>query len=154
MLVVPKPAKVTRPAAFTVAIEVFADTHVIERPMSTAPLASFGVAVSCAVLPMLPFAVAGVTWMEATGAGDDAIAVMLASPTTPSLVAVMLVAPVPVNVTRPVAFTTATEVFALDHVIERPVSTVPLAFFVVATIRTVSVTLPLVDGGVTVTIAT
>ena len=45
----PAPAAVTSPLLFTVATLVFDDDHAMERPVSTAPLASLSVAVACVV---------------------------------------------------------------------------------------------------------
>ncbi len=63
----PAATPVTRPLLLTVASEVLPEVHVITRPVSTFPFASFVVAVSCTVWPAVTLAVAGATVTEATG---------------------------------------------------------------------------------------
>jgi len=67
MVAKPAAAPVTSPFAFTVATAALLVTHVTTRPESGKPLASCGVAVSCATCPTGTFAVAGLTATEATG---------------------------------------------------------------------------------------
>src|SRR5256885_9272391 len=57
----------TKPLELTVATDVLLLAHVIVRPVSEFPLASFGVAVSCAVCPAGTEAEAGLTVTVATG---------------------------------------------------------------------------------------
>ena len=49
IVAVPSPVPVTRPELFTVAAAGLLLAHVIARPPSVDPFASFGVAVSCSV---------------------------------------------------------------------------------------------------------
>src|SRR5205807_8715516 len=63
----------TRPPLLTVATAVLELDHVTVRPESGAPLASFGVAVSCTVWPACTDAEGGVTSTDATGTGVTVI---------------------------------------------------------------------------------
>src|SRR5438445_646478 len=63
----PTATPVTSPVTDTVAIAVFELAHVIARPPSTFPAASFGVAVSCTVPPTYMLGAVGLTATEATG---------------------------------------------------------------------------------------
>lgn len=72
-----------------------------------------------------------------TVATGGTVTVIVAVPVTPSLVAVMVTAPVSTPVTSPVEETVARAVFELAHVMNRPVSAVPLASFGVAVSCTV-----------------
>ena len=84
------------------------------------------------------------------------VIVTVAVPFTPPLVAVIVTVPLsfaPVGDTRPVFDTVATAVLLDDHVIARPVSTVPPASFNVAVSCWVCVAEMLEDGGATVTVA-
>src|SRR3989442_13422353 len=63
----PAALPVTRPFASTVARLASLVTHVMARPVSALPAASFGVAVSCSVAAWDAPAGAGVTSTEATG---------------------------------------------------------------------------------------
>src|SRR2546425_5119985 len=65
----PAALPVTRPFASTVARLASLVTHVMVRPVSALPAASFGVAVSCSVVPATTAAGGGVTSTEATGSG-------------------------------------------------------------------------------------
>src|SRR5437773_5040713 len=76
----------TRPLLLTVATAVLELDHVTVRPERGAPLASFGVAVSCTVWPACTDAVAGVTSTDATGTG---VTVIVEGPLLPSLVALI-----------------------------------------------------------------
>src|SRR3989442_3792859 len=62
----PAALPVTRPFASTVARLASLVTHVMVRPVSALPAASFGVAVSCTVWPRSTLAGEGVTSTEAT----------------------------------------------------------------------------------------
>src|SRR2546429_7312918 len=77
----------TRPLLLTVATAVLELDHVTVRPERGAPLASFGVAVSCTVWPACTDAVGGVTSTVATGTG---VTVTDEVPLFPSLVAVIV----------------------------------------------------------------
>src|SRR5207302_654683 len=95
---------VTNPLPLTVATAVLPLAHVTTRPDRALPLASLGVAVSCAVCPTCTPADAGVTATEATG---TAVTVMDDVPLCPSLVAVMVADPVAIAVTNPLPLTRA-----------------------------------------------
>src|SRR3954469_20465392 len=69
----PAATPLTSPLADTVAAAVLLDAHVTERPDRSAPLLSFGVAVSCCVAPTAMLAVAGVTVTDLTGVGFAAV---------------------------------------------------------------------------------
>src|SRR5207245_1095551 len=120
-------------------------------PVSASPLASFGVAVSCAVCPAGMLAVAGVTATDATG---TTLTVSAAVPLLPSLVAVMVAEPAATPVTSPLPFTVATPVLLLAQVTTRPVRTAPPASFGVAESCTACPTCTLGAAGLTVTDAT
>src|SRR5438876_539725 len=99
IVAVPAADPVTSPLALTVATPAALVPHAIVRPVSTFPLASFRLAVSCTVAPTGTLADAGLTTTDATGAGGgggfptrrstDPGAV----PLFPSLVAVMVAVP-------------------------------------------------------------
>jgi len=63
----PATTPLTSPLELTVATELSLLDHVIVRPVSALPLASFGVAVSWSVLPTGTLPEAGLTVTEATG---------------------------------------------------------------------------------------
>jgi hypothetical protein len=63
----PTAMPVTRPLGYTTATDGVLLNQVTVRPVSTLPLASLIVAVSCAVCPAARFAEAGLTVTEATG---------------------------------------------------------------------------------------
>ena len=67
IVAVPAPTPVTSPAALTLATPALLVAHVIVRPVRVRPNESFGVPVSCTVLPTDTLAVAGLTLTEATG---------------------------------------------------------------------------------------
>src|SRR5947208_8277156 len=148
MVAEPATFPVTSPLVLTVATAVLLLDHVIVRPDSGLPFASFGVAVSCTVLPSFTLADAGVTVTDATG---TLVTVMLAVPLCPSLVAVIVADPAAPPDTRPLLVTDATELLLLDHVTIRPVSGFPFASFGVAVSWTVWPTGRFADAGVTVT---
>src|SRR2546425_13084590 len=64
----PNPTAVTSPLPPTVATAALLLAHVTTRPDSGAPLASFGVAVSCSVCPTCRLAAAGLTSTDPTDA--------------------------------------------------------------------------------------
>jgi len=135
-VIVAEPATfpVTSPFELTVATAVLLLAHVTVRPVNGLPFASFGVAVSCTVLPSSTLADAGVTVTLATGTG---VTVTLDVPLFPSLVAVIVAEPVTTPVTSPLPFTVATAVLLLDQVTTRPVSAAPFASFGIAVSCTV-----------------
>ena len=147
IVAVPTANVVTRPALFTVATAVLALVHVTARPVSTLFDASRVTAVACVVLPAVTDGDASDTLTVATG--TDAT-VITAPPLCPSLVAVIVAVPTASDVTRPLAFTVATAVFELLHVIARPLSTLVAASRVTAV---ACVVLPAVtDGAANVTL--
>src|SRR5204863_16767 len=79
----PAVTPLTSPLPFTVATAVLLLAHVTTRPVSGLPLASFGVAASCAVCPTCTLAGDGLTVTEATG---TCTTVMADVPLCPSLV--------------------------------------------------------------------
>src|SRR5436190_499229 len=129
-VIVAEPATlpVTSPLALTVATAVLLLDHAIVRPDSGFPLASFGVAVSCTVLPSFTLAGDGLTVTEATGTGVTVIADV---PLLPSDVAVIVAEPATTPLTSPLPFTVVTEVLLLYQVTHWPDSGFPLASFLV-----------------------
>src|SRR3989475_4679093 len=85
---------------------------------------------------------------------EGGVTVMAEVPLCPSLVAVIVAEPATTPLTRPLAFTVATDVLLLDQMIARPVSGVPLASLGVAVSCTVWPSGTLVVAGLTVTDAT
>src|SRR5712691_3871522 len=148
----PAALPVTRPFASTVARVALLVPHVTVRPVSALPAASFGVAVSCSVVPTTTLAGDGVTSTEATGAG---VTVRLDVPLLPSLVAVMTTGPPTLlPATRPFASTVARVASLVPHVTVRPVSVLPFASFSVAVSCSVMPTATLAGDGVTFTEST
>src|SRR5207247_10923470 len=88
---------------------------------------------------------------EATG---SLVTVIAAVPLCPSLAAVIVAAPAPTPVTRPLAATVATAVLPLDQLTVRPVSGLPFASFGVADSCCVCPTATLADVGLMPTDAT
>src|SRR5947207_618883 len=113
----PAAVAVTSPLLVTVATPGVSLDHVTTRPLSALPLASLGVAVSCAVAPASRLAVAGLTVSDATG---TVVTVTAAVPLLPSLVAVIVAAPGATLVTSPVPLTVATAGVLLAQVTGRP----------------------------------
>src|SRR5712691_5880162 len=147
----PAALPVTRPFASTVARLASLVPHVTVRPVSALPAASFGVAVSCSVVPTTTLAGEGVTSTEATGAG---VTVTLDVPLFPSLVAVMTGPPTLFPVTRPFASTVARVASLVPQVTVRPVRELPFASVSVAVSCSVVPTATLAGDGVTLTDAT
>src|SRR5439155_21910404 len=147
----PAAAPVTSPAEETVAVAGALDAHVIVRPESTVPAASFALATSCTLAPTNTSAEAGLITTEATGMFATVTA---ADAFFPSLVAVSVAVPAATPVARPLDETVATDGFELDHVVARPASTVPAASRVVAVSCTVSPTRMFATLGATTTEAT
>ena len=126
--------------------------HVTLRPVSGLPAASFGVAVSCSVVPTTTPAGDGVTSTEATGAG---VTVTLDVPLLPSLVAVTRTGPPTLfPVTRPFASTVARVGSPVPQVTVRPVRELPLESVSVAVSCSVAPTATLAGDGATLTDAT
>jgi hypothetical protein len=151
MVAEPADTPVTTPVALTVATPGALELHVMTRPVRMLLLASFNVGTSVVVAPTVMLAVKGAMITLATGAFatvTTAVALWL------SLVAVMVAEPADMPVTTPVELTVAT-VGALElHAITRPVRTLLLASFVVATSVVVAPTTMLAVGGARVTLAT
>src|SRR5205807_1320167 len=124
----------TSPLLLTVATVVLELDHVTVRPERGAPLASFGVAVSCTVWPACTDAEGGVTSTVATG---TFVTLIDEVPLFPSLVAVIVAEPGVTPETSPLLLTVATAVLELDHVTVRPESEVPPASLGVAVSCTV-----------------
>jgi hypothetical protein len=151
IVAVPGPTPVTTPAVDTVASAVLFELHVITRPVSTLPLASFVVATSVVVAPTVTLEVVGATVTVATGTG---VTVTVLVPACPSLVAVIVAFPGPTAVTTPSIVTVATAVLLDPQPMTRPVSTFPFASLRVAVRITPWPTVRLLLGGATVTVAT
>src|SRR6267378_759825 len=151
IVAVPAATPLTRPLPLTVATAVLLLAHVTTRPVSGLPLASFGVAVSCTLAPTGTLAVAGLTATDATG---TFVAVTVAVPLWPSLVAVIVAVPAATPLTRPLPLTVATAVLLLAQVTTRPVSGLPLASLGVAVSCTLAPTSTLAVAGLTATDAT
>src|SRR6266568_2282775 len=150
MLAVPAASAVTSPLPFTVATPGASLDQVIVRPESGLPLASSGVAVSCWVPPTTIVAAVGLTVSDATGIVTVTAAVAL----LPSLVAVTFAEPAATAVTSPLASTVATPAASVDHVMTRPVRTLPSASWSVAVICCVAPTPTVAAVGLTLTDAT
>jgi len=125
----PAAMPVTSPVGETLATEVFDDVQPIVRPVRTFPVASFNVAVTCSVVPTSKVLELAESVTVATGAGAGAATVAAAAPLWPSLVAMIDAEPALTALTTPDDDTLATSVFALVHVMVRPVSTLPAASF-------------------------
>src|SRR5438034_676583 len=147
----PVATAVTSPLEFTPTTDVLLLDQLMMRPESGLPFASFGVAANCMVCPTCTLAAAGVTATDATGA---LLTVMLELPLWPSLVAVIVAAPVATAVTRPLEPTVATAPVELVHTTPRPVSGLPFASFGVAVSWTVPPGCRPTAAGVTATDAT
>src|SRR6059058_1958114 len=141
----------TSPLLLTVATAVLELDHVTVRPERGAPLASFGVAVSCTVWPACTDAEGGVTSTVATG---TFVTLIDEVPLFPSLVAVIVSEPGVTPETRPPLLTVATDVLELDHVTVRPKSGFPPASLGVPVSCTVWPACTEAEGGVTSTVAT
>ena len=111
---------VTRPDDETVASDGDPLDQKIVRPASGCPETLRGVATSCTELPTTMLGDAGETSTTATGSGAI---VTTAVPVAPSLVAVIVAAPVETPVTRPLAETVATCVLFDENETDCPIST-------------------------------
>jgi hypothetical protein len=148
----PAATAVTNPVDETLARVGSLDDHVTTRPVSALPLRSWGVAVNWCVKPTVSVADEGLTATVATGT----VTVIEAVPVLVSLVAVIVVLPPPIAVTRPLASTVATDRLLEVHVTVRPVRILLLASFSVAVSCCVEVipSAKVAEAGVTVTVAT
>src|SRR5439155_604124 len=137
IVAVPAAAPATNPLPLTVAIAAAPGSHAIVRPVSTVPLSSLGLSVSCIVSPTGTLAAAAVTRADATGAGGGGggggsdVTVTVAVPLFPSLVAVMVAVPAATPATNPLPLTVATARFPLALAPGRPPSTAPAESYVV-----------------------
>src|SRR3989449_1227992 len=147
----PAATPVTSPVEETVAVAGALEAHVIARPESTVPAASFGLATSCTLAPTSTSAVAGLITTEATGTFAT---VTVADAFFPSLVALIATVPAATPAATPFADTVAMDGFELDHAIGRPASTVPVESRAVAVSCTVSPARMFAAPGVTTTEAT
>jgi hypothetical protein len=151
MVVLPTASAETRPADDTVATDGVDELHVTLRPVNTPPEASRTVAFICTVLPATSDAMADVTDTDATGIG---VTEMDALPVLPSLVAVTVLVPTAIAVTRPLAETLATDGVLDVQVTERPLSVAPVASLAFAVSCTTCPICMDVVAGVTTTAAT
>ena len=142
----------TSPPVLTVATEGVPLVHVIVRPVSALPPASFGVAVNWTVWPAGTEAEGGLTVTDATGT-VTALTVNAAVPLCPSLVALIVADPAARPVASPPSFTLATDVLELAQAITRPPSAVPVESSGTATNWTLPPTGALADAGSTTTAA-
>jgi hypothetical protein len=150
VIVAPLPV-LTELNTLTVSTEVLLDTQLTVRPLSAVPAASLGVAVSCCVVPAIIGVVGAESVTVATGTG---LTVIELEPVFVSLVAVIVTGPPALTpVTSPLASTVAAPLFD-DHVIARPVSTLPSPSLVVAVSCCVAPTMMLAETGETLTVAT
>jgi len=124
IVAVPGATPVTTPDWLTVAISGLLELHVTTRSVTTAPFASFTVAVSVVLEPVETVAVVGESAILPTGMLETVSAV---EPPTPSTVAVIVAVPEATAFTVPSDATVATEVLLLDHVADLPVITLSLA---------------------------
>src|SRR5207249_2666645 len=157
IVAVPAADPVTSPLALTVATPAALVPHAIVRPVSTFPLASFRLAVSCTVAPTGTLADAGLTTTDATGAGGGGgsdVTVTVALPLVPSLVPVTVAATAATPATNPLPLTVATARLPLAQVTARPPSTAPAESFVAVASCTVPPTCTLALSGITTTAAT
>jgi hypothetical protein len=140
------------PVDETLAMVASLDDQVTTRPVRTAPLTSFVVAISWCVKPTVNVADDGLTATVATGT----VTVIEAVPVLPSLVAVIVVLPPPTAVTNPLASTVAANGLLDVHVTVRPVRVLLFESLSVAVSCCVEVTprASVADDGFTVTVAT
>ena len=123
----------TRPVELTEAMFVLPLDQVTTRPVSMLLFASRVTAASCTDPPTWMLDDEGETDTDATATGVVVVTERGAPPITPSLEAVIRVAPAVRAVTMPeVESTDAMVAFALDHLTTRPVSTLLLESRVVS----------------------
>ena len=143
MVADPFATAVTSPEDETVAISVSDDDHVTVAPDITDPPASFTVAVTVSVPPMVPNVTE--SWESSRVAGTWET-VTAAVPVIEPVVAVMMAVPLVTAVTSPAAETGAMDAAEVDHVTVAPDITDPPVSFTVA----LSVTVSLNDAKVVV----
>jgi len=139
---------VTNPLALTVAIPDALVAQMTSRPVSAAPVLSFGLGVSCTFPATRIAAVAGATVIEATG---TAVTVTMDVPVFVSLVAVIVAEPAAIPLASPLALTLTLVVSLLVHVTTRPASALPALSFGVAESCSVPPVSIVAGAGATVT---
>jgi hypothetical protein len=154
MFVEPALNAVTTPLLLTEATPALELDHATARPVRSFPPASRKVAVALAVCPTTSEDGLSVTDTFATGTGAAAITVRLASPLTPSLVALMTAAPDANAEMIPASETLAIRELELCQTIGLPMSGAPLASLGVATACTVCPATIDGEGSAKVTAAT
>jgi hypothetical protein len=154
IVAVPGATPVTTPLGDTVAIDPLFVVQMTVRPVSVLPFASLVTALSVVVPATKIVAVAGETVTVATGAGGAAVTVIVAVPVFPSLVAVIVAVPGATPVTTPLGDTVAIDPLLVVQTMERPVSVLPFASFVIAERVVVVWTTTVAVDGETVTVAT
>src|ERR1700688_4054695 len=148
MVAAPGAMPVTRPLPATVATPGLLEVQVTTRPLSGLPFASWGVAVSCGVCPVITLAETGLTVTDATGTGAT---VSAAVPLWPSLVAVMVAGPGAMPVTSPLTETVARLELLDVQVTTRPLNGLPSTSFGVAVSCVVCPAMTLAETGLTAT---
>jgi hypothetical protein len=151
---IPAATPVTRPFDPTLAMKLLLLDQAMLRPVSMLPAASRNTARAWAVAPTWSEEFAMLTVTVATAGGCCVETVSVADPVCPSEVARMLALPLATAVTVPLALTVATDVFELDQLIVRPVSTLLLASRRVAVACVVCPTLRVEFASATLTVAT
>ena len=163
IVAVPAPTPVTSPLVLTVASPAALVTQATVRPVSTLPLASLSVALSCTDCPTVTLADAGLTTTVATAAGGGGgggggdgrvVTVTAAIPLFPSLVAVIVAEPAATAVTKPLGDAAATAGLVDVQATMRPLSTLPAESVVAAASCTDPPTCTLAVAGLTTTDAT
>ncbi len=120
---------VTVPVWSIVAIVESRENHVRLRPVSTLPAVSLVVADNCVVCPTITLGLVGESTIVATG---TRVTVSVAVPTTEPDAAWTVAAPGFRAITKPDWSTPAMVVSLIDQITDRPVSTWPVASFVVS----------------------
>ena len=133
----PPRSAVTSPVAPTVAMVASEVVQAMVRPVRTAPVASFNVALACVLCPARSVDALSVTATVATGAETTfeevgAVTVTGTTDLRPSAFAVTFAWPAATPVTRPLALTVAMLASDEPHDRLRPVSGTPLTSSVVA----------------------
>jgi len=151
MLAFPGEIAVTIPVGDTVATAGDDEVQLTARPVRMLPLASRATAASDVSAPTTSDAVAGLTATDAIGTG---VTVIVALPTRPSLVAVMVVVPGATAVTSPVPETVATAGAPETQLTERPVRMLPFTSRATTASVVAAPTMRDALAGETVTVAT
>ena len=122
IVAVPSATPVTKPDASTVATSASLDSHENSAPATICPFTSNASAVSCSVAPRTIVSTDGDTSTEATGSGTRTTVTSAVPCALPEL-AVIVAIPSATAVTRPEAFTVATELALLVQVTMAPAMT-------------------------------